>query len=152
MLHTNDPNALMYPEYSPYNLQPGRIHFWRPATVWNRVGNCLQSAVPAELSRVQQSESNAGERATQRPAVHSFLGFRCPGGRYRNDFDERDFGDLNLFLVLIDGNNNLLAYDDDGAGDKNAELGHLVFRKAEPIPSRRHATHRRRVTPVALTN
>ncbi|MEO8393986.1 MAG: matrixin family metalloprotease, partial [Chloroflexota bacterium] len=24
MLHTDDPNALMYPEYSPYNLQPGQ--------------------------------------------------------------------------------------------------------------------------------
>jgi hypothetical protein len=32
--------------------------------------------------------------------------------------------------VLIDGNNNLLAYDDDSAGDKNAELAHLRFPQA----------------------
>src|SRR4030095_3176508 len=36
-------------------------------------------------------------------------------------------GDLDPFLVLLDGNNNILAYDDDTGGGKSAELAHLRF-------------------------
>src|SRR5262249_53893048 len=39
-------------------------------------------------------------------------------------------GDLDSFLVLLDAQNHILAYDDDSAGDKNATLAHLSFPQA----------------------
>jgi hypothetical protein len=36
-------------------------------------------------------------------------------------------GDLDSFLVLLDANNNIIAYDDDSGGGNNAQLRGLKF-------------------------
>jgi hypothetical protein len=123
LLHSNDTSALMYAAYSPYNMKPGADDV-RGA---QRLYGAGQGTVPNPTS-VPPTGPSGSPQATG----------TINDGRYANfwDFDveagetititmKRASGDLDSFLVLLDANNNILAYDDDSAGGKDAVLRNI---------------------------
>ena len=128
MLHTNDPNALMYPEYSPYNLQPGRDDISGVQRLYGTGSGTVSNppSLPNSPASNSQNQMQVSGQLSDQQYTH-FWDFDVQAGDTVTISMSATSGDLDSFLVLIDGNNNLLAYDDDGAGDKNAELGHLRF-------------------------
>ena len=128
MLHTDDPNALMYPEYSPYNLQPGQDDIAGVERLYGTGSGTASNppSLPNAPSTNNQSQMTVSGQLSDQQYTH-FWDFDVQAGDTVTITMSSMSGDLDSFLVLIDGNNNLLAYDDDSAGDKNAELAHLRF-------------------------
>jgi predicted Zn-dependent protease len=125
LLHSSDSSALMYPSYSPYNLKPGPDDI-RGA---QRLYGAGTGGVTNPTS-VPPAPSAPSGQAQIRGTIND--------GRFRNfwDFDvdtgdtititmKRASGDLDSFLVLLDANNHILAYDDDSAGGKDAVLRNI---------------------------
>lgn len=125
LLHSDDANALMYPQYSPYILQPadddlagvtrlygqgtGGVNVPNPGTVTDTNSGPL---VVGQINGDQYVEFwdfdvNAGESVTIEM-----------GGLT---------GGLDPFLFVIDANGNVLAYDDDSGGGRDALLADLQF-------------------------
>jgi hypothetical protein len=131
LLHTNDTNALMYPEYSPYVLQPNEDDIAGLQRLYGAGGAGpvsnppLLPGLPSNPSGAQgQMEVNGQLDDTH--YAHFWDFDVVAGDTVTIDMQAQD-GDLDPFLVLIDANNNVIAYDDDSGGGKNAELAHLQF-------------------------
>ncbi len=128
MLHTDDPNALMYPEYSPYVLQPTQDDVAGLQRLYGAGGSgplsnppSLPGVAPANNGQMQVSGQLDDQHYTH------FWDFDVVAGDTVTITMAAASGDLDSFLVLLDGNNNVLAFDDDSGGGKNAELGYLQF-------------------------
>ncbi len=127
-LQTNDPNALMYPEYSPYNLQPGQDDIAGVERLYGTGSGTVSNppSLPNSPTSNNQNQMQVSGEITDQQYT-TFWDFDVQSGDTVTITMSSMSGDLDSFLVLIDANNNLLAYDDDSAGDKNAELAHLRF-------------------------
>ncbi len=127
MLHTDDQNALMFPEYSPYVLAPsqddaaGVARLYGPGngTVSNPpVGSNPPSTNPNQM---QVTDSLDNSHYT------TFWDFDVVAGDTATITMSATQGDLDSFLVLLDANNQVIAYDDDSGGGRNAALANLKF-------------------------
>lgn len=121
LLHSSDTSALMYPSYNPRNLQPGADDI-----------RGVQQLYGAGTGRVANSPTSVpGSGGSSQPQVRGTIN----DGQYVNfwDFDvnagesvtitmRQNSGGLDSFLVLLDANNNILAFDDDSAGGRDATL------------------------------
>ncbi len=120
LLHSSDTNALMYPSYNPRNLQPGSDDV-----------RGAQQLYGAGTGRVSNTPAPGATGGNNQPQVRGTI----KDGQYVNywDFDvnagetvtitmRKSSGGLDPFLVLIDANNNILAFDDDSAGGRDATL------------------------------
>ncbi len=126
MLHTDDQNALMYPEYSPYVLAPtqddaaGVARLYGPGN--GTVSNPPSSSPPSNNpNQMQVSDSLNDQHYT------TFWDFDVVAGDTATITMTATQGDLDSFLVLLDANNNVIAYDDDSGGGRNAALKNLKF-------------------------
>lgn len=135
LLHTDDSNALMYPEYSPYVLQPAQDDVAGVQRLYG-VGGAgpvsnppLLPGLPSNPSSGQTGQMQVNGQLDDTHYTHFWDFDVVAGDTVTIDMQAQD-GDLDSFLVLIDGNDNLLAYDDDSGGGKNAELAHLQFPQA----------------------
>lgn len=131
LLHTDDQNALMYPEYSPYELQPAQDDIAGVQRLYGANGAgpvynppSLPNNPPAAEGQMQVS----GQLDDQHYA--HFWDFDVVAGDTVTINMSATQGDLDSFLVLLDANNNVLAYDDDAGGGKNAQLSNLKFPQA----------------------
>ncbi len=121
LLHSDDPSALMYPQYSPYNLQPSTDDI---QGVQRLYGAGTGTVVPTGPATGDETSSEVQAQITDEEFVH-FWDFDVQAGETITiEMDELN-GGLDPLLVLIDANNNVLAYDDDSAGDFNAQLRNI---------------------------
>lgn len=129
LLHTDDPNALMYPQYSPYNLAPAqddaagvqRLYGQGTGTVSNPGGGAVSPNNPNQMQVT-------GEINDQ--TYTYFWDFDVVAGDTVTITMDATSGDLDSFMVLLDGNNNILAFDDDSGGNRNARIANLRFPQA----------------------
>jgi len=133
LLHTDDPNALMYPEYSPYVLQPAqddiagvqRLYGQGGAgPVYNPPSLPGFPGIPPEGG--QEGQMQVSGQLDDQQFTH-FWDFDVVAGDTVTIRMEAAEGDLDSFLVLLDAQNNVLAYDDDTGGGRDAQLGNLRF-------------------------
>lgn len=130
LLHTDDPNALMYPEYSPYVLQPAQDDIAGLQRLYG-VGGAGTANNPPLLPGLpggtgQNGEMQVSGQLDDQTFTH-FWDFDVVAGDTVTITMQAEEGDLDSFLVLLDGQNNVLAYDDDSAGRKDAMLANLRF-------------------------
>lgn len=131
LLHTNDANALMYPEYSPYNLQPGQDDISGVQRLYGlgsgRVTNPtpLPGNPPSNNGNPYGQMQVSGQLDNQHYA--HFWDFDAQAGDTVTITMKGASGDLDAFLVLLDANNHVIAFDDDSGGDKDAQLRTLKF-------------------------
>ncbi len=125
LLHSSDSTALMYPEYSPYNLKPGPDDI-RGAQRLYGAGNGgvanPTSAPPAPSAPSAPSGQPQVRGTISDGKFVNFWDFDVDAGETITISMKCASGDLDSFLVLLDANNHILAYDDDSAGGKDAVL------------------------------
>lgn len=127
LLHTNDPNALMYPEYSPYTLQPANDDIQGAQRLYGAGSGRVYN--PTSLPGAPSNNGNQSQvtgQITNQHYVH-FWDFDVKAGDVVTITMKATQGDLDSFLVLLDGNNHVLAYDDDSGGGKDARLKSIRF-------------------------
>ncbi|MBZ0288961.1 MAG: matrixin family metalloprotease [Anaerolineae bacterium] len=129
LLHTDDPNALMYPEYSPYILQPAQDDVAGLQRLYG-VGGAGPVSNPPSLPGLPSNPAAgqmqvSGELDDQQFA--HFWDFNVVAGDTVTIDMQASEGDLDSLLVLIDANDNVLAFDDDSGGGRDAQLAHLQF-------------------------
>jgi hypothetical protein len=126
LLHSSDSSALMYPQYSPYNLQPSRDDI---AGV-QRLYGAGRGGVFGQPTPVPGGGDDSGESivsAITDQVWVEFWDFEAAAGEYLTFSMEALDGGLDPLLVIIDANNNVLAYDDDSGGDLNAVIRNVRF-------------------------
>jgi len=130
LLHTTDATALMYPEYSPYDLQPapddiaGIQRLYGPGG--GRVSN--PTAVPNVPTPVS---TNSGQNVvtgqlTDTQFAH-FWDFDVQAGATATITMKKTSGNLDAFLILVDAQNHVLAYNDDAGSSTDSELRNVTF-------------------------
>ncbi|RPI97013.1 MAG: hypothetical protein EHM39_10190, partial [Chloroflexi bacterium] len=82
------------------------------------------TVVPSGPATGDESSSEVQAQITDDEFVH-FWDFDVQAGETITIEMEELNGGLDPLLILIDANNNVLAYDDDGAGDFNAQLRNI---------------------------
>jgi hypothetical protein len=129
MLHTNDQNALMYPEYSPYVLAPAQDDIAGVQRLYG-VGGAGPVTNPSSPTANNPPATN-GQMLVSGTLDDThythFWDFDVVAGDTATITMDAASGDLDSFLVLLDANNNVIAYDDDSDGGKNARLANLKF-------------------------
>jgi len=130
LLHSSDPSALMYYAYSPYNLKPGPDDIQGAQRLYGPGGNraanspTAMPAPPSNNSQPQVEGTITDQHFTQ------FWDFDVEAGDTVTITMQRASGDLDSFLVLLDANNHILAYDDDGGGNRDAALRNIRLPQA----------------------
>ncbi|MBX3061502.1 MAG: matrixin family metalloprotease [Anaerolineae bacterium] len=128
LLHSNDANALMYPTYSPYNLKPAEDDIEGVQRMYGSgTGGVSAGSSPARTPPPSSSGQDTVESTIDDSTYIEFWDFDVQAGETVSIKMNRLSGDLDPFLVVIDANNNILAYDDDSGGDLNAALINLRF-------------------------
>ena len=125
LLHTDDPNALMYPEYSPYDLQPGQDDVGGLQRLYGLGSGPLYNP-PSLAGSTQNGQMMVSGQLDDQHYTH-FWDFDVQAGDTVTITMTSTSDDLDPFLVLLDANNNIIAYDDDSGGGNNAQLGSLKF-------------------------
>ncbi len=128
LLHSSDASALMYPQYSPYNLQPTTDDI-----------NGLQRLYGAGTGGVFSPTSVPGAPQSPDPATSQVQG-RIDDNQFTQfwDFDVQRgedvtitmreiSGGLDPLLIILDANDNVLAFDDDSAGGLDAQIRNISF-------------------------
>jgi hypothetical protein len=125
LLHSNDTSALMYAQYSPYNLQPSTDDVQGVQRLYGAGSGGVFSPTPGPGSgtTAQGDEQVTGEISDDQ-FVH-FWDFDVQAGETITIRMEELSGGLDPFLILLDANDNLLAFDDDSGGVLNAELRNI---------------------------
>jgi hypothetical protein len=126
LLHTDDPNALMYPEYSPYVLQPQQDDIAGLQRLYGVGGAGPVSNPPSLPSNPAAGQMQVSGELDDTHYTHFWDFDVVAGDTVTIDMGASE-GDLDSFLVLIDANDNVLAYDDDSGGGRDAQLAHLQF-------------------------
>ncbi len=130
LLHTNDTTALMYPEYSPYALQPtaddvaGAQRLYGPGAGVAYNPTAMPGVPPATNGQMAVSGQIDNNKFAH------FWDFDVQAGAVATITMHRTSGDLDAFLILVDANNNVIAYDDDSGSSKDAQLRNINFPSA----------------------
>ncbi|MCK6576525.1 MAG: matrixin family metalloprotease [Anaerolineae bacterium] len=125
LLHSSDPSALMYPQYSPYNLQPSGDDI---AGVQRLYGAGQGGVIGAPTAAPGgEDQGNAVVSTISDSQFAEFWDFDVAAGEYVTITMEALSGGLDPLLVILDANNQVIAYDDDSAGDLNAVVRNIRF-------------------------
>ncbi len=127
LLHSNDPNALMYPQYSPYNLAPDTDDINGIRRLYGTGSGGVANPTPAPGSGTSGGgDAQDTVRATLNDSdyVH-FWDFDVNAGETITITAESASGGLDPMLILLDANDNVLAFDDDSGGGLNAQLRNI---------------------------
>jgi hypothetical protein len=123
LLHSQDTSALMYAAYSPYNLQPG------PDDI--RGAQQLYGAGRGSVNGGSATTNEEGEPVVQGALSDNqwveYWDFDVVAGELVTLSMESVSGGLDPFLVVLDANNRILAFDDDSGEGQNALLRDLQF-------------------------
>lgn len=128
LLHSSDTSALMYPQYSPYNLQPSNDDIAGVQRLYGagRGGVIGQPTTPPGGGS-GEGEGNVVTGFISDSQYVEFWDFDVSAGEYVTITMEALSGGLDPLLVIIDQNNQVLAYDDDSAGNLNAVVRNIRF-------------------------
>jgi hypothetical protein len=130
LLHSSDASALMYPEYSPYNLKPGPDDIQGVQRLYGAgAGAVNPTSIPGANTGGNASQPQVNGMISDRPYVN-YWDFDVEAGDTVTITMKHTSGNLDPFIVLLDANNHILAYDDDSAGNRDA-----VFRNIH-LPQR----------------
>ncbi len=125
LLHSNDTSALMYAQYSPYNLQPGADDVAGVQRLYGAGSGGVFSPTPGPGSGTNpDGSSQVNGQISDDEYVH-FWDFDVQAGETITIRMDELSGGLDPFIVLLDANDNLLAFDDDSGGDLNAEIRNI---------------------------
>jgi len=128
LLHSNDATALMYPSYSPYNLKPNTDDIQGAQRLYG-AGRGGVPTVPPGTGGNTGGQSGSGQPQVQGTINNNqfanFWDFDVDAGETITVTMKRSSGNLDSFIVLLDANNHILAYDDDSAGNKDAVLRNI---------------------------
>lgn len=126
LLHSSDASALMYPQYSPYNLQPSRDDI---AGV-QRLYGAGQGGVFGAPTAVPGGSSQSGDTIISTISdeqVVEFWDFDVTADEYVSISMTALDRSLDPLLIILDAQNNVLAFDDDSAGELNAIVRNIRF-------------------------
>jgi hypothetical protein len=129
LLHSRDSSALMYYAYSPYNLKPNQDDIAGVQRLYGaRGGGAVNSptSIPGAPQNPQTGQSEVTGTIDRNEFIH-FWDFDAQQGEPVTITMKRTSGNLDPFIVVIDQNNHILAYDDDSAGNRDAILQGLTF-------------------------
>ncbi|MEP7285654.1 MAG: matrixin family metalloprotease [Chloroflexota bacterium] len=126
LLHSSDASALMYPSYNPNNLQPGPDDVRGAQQLYGagtgRVANNPNAIPPSSGSG--SSKPQVGGTITNAQYVN-YWDFDVEAGETVTITMKKTSGNLDSFIVLLDANNHILAYDDDSAGGRDAVFSNI---------------------------
>lgn len=114
LLHSNDPAALMYPQYSPYNLQPAEDDIAGVQRLYGRGQGTVLNPTPQPGSGTDAGSAEAVQGTISGAEYVHFWDFDVAANEPVTITMQAASGGLDSFLVLLDANNNVLAFDDDG--------------------------------------
>ncbi len=119
LLHSSDTGALMYPEYNPNILQPEADDVRGAQALYGAGTGGVNSPTSPPSSNPQVT----GTLTDMKWA--NFWDFDVNAGESVTITMKGTSGGLDSFLVLLDANNHILAYDDDNAGGRDAVLRNI---------------------------
>lgn len=125
LLHSDDPDALMYPQYSPYNLAPADDDIRGVQRLYGRGSGTVEAGPGSGVSE-DGSEAVVTSEITDNSYVH-FWDFDVNAGEFVTLTMEKTSGNLDPLLVVLDANNNVLAFDDDSGPGRDAQLRNIRF-------------------------
>lgn len=124
LLHSEDTAALMYPQYSPYNLAPSADDIRGVQRLYGAGQGAVVNPTPGPGSA--SDGSTVVGTITDDTFIH-FWDFDVYENEIVTISMDAVSGGLDPLLILLDANDNILAYDDDGGGSFNAELRNITF-------------------------
>lgn len=122
LLHSNNPDALMYYAYSPYNLTPGQDDVAGVQRLYGPSRGRANNSPTSIPGGAQNPAVPSVNGTISNDQFQQFWDFGVEAGDTVNIIMRRTSGNLDAILVLLDANNNILAYDDDSAGNRDAAL------------------------------
>ncbi|MDZ4771240.1 MAG: matrixin family metalloprotease [Chloroflexota bacterium] len=125
LLHSSDASALMYPQYSPYNLQPSDDDIAGVQRLYG-AGRGGVLGAPTSVPGAGGEGDTIISAITDEQYVE-FWDFEAAAGEYVTISMTALDGGLDPLLIILDANDNVLAYDDDSAGDLNAVVLNIRF-------------------------
>lgn len=127
LLHSDDPEALMYPQYSPYNLAPNTDDIRGVQRLYGRGRGAVQPE-PGPGSGVSADGSQAvvTSEITDDSYIH-FWDFDVTQGEFVTITMAETDGGLDPFIVILDANDNVLAFDDDSGVGRDAQVRNIRF-------------------------
>ncbi len=120
LLHSSDASALMYPEYSPYNLKPAADDIAGVQRLYGAGSSATNpTSIPGSNTGNNPAQPQVNGTISDSPYVN-YWDFDVDTGDTVTITMKRTSGNLDSFIVLLDANNHILAYDDDSAGNRDA--------------------------------
>ncbi|MBK8026729.1 MAG: matrixin family metalloprotease [Chloroflexi bacterium] len=126
LLHSSDPSALMYAQYSPYNLQPSSDDIAGVQRLYG-AGQGGVIGAPTSAPGGGQDEGNAVIGTISDAQYVEWWDFDVVSGEYVTITMEALNGGLDPLLIIVDAANQVIAYDDDSAGELNAVVRNIRF-------------------------
>lgn len=128
LLHSSDTSALMYAQYSPYNIYPSADDINGVQRLYGVGNGAVYNPTPVPGSGQPTDESQlAVEGTITDNQFIQFWDFDVIAGELVTIEMEHLSGGLDPFLVIIDANDYVLAFDDDSAGDFDAAIHNISF-------------------------
>ncbi|MBZ0296812.1 MAG: matrixin family metalloprotease [Anaerolineae bacterium] len=128
LLHSTDTSALMYPQYSAYNIYPSTDDINGVQRLYGAGNGAVYNPTPAPGSG---QPTDQGQLAVEGTITDNqfiqFWDFDVVAGENVTIQMESLSGGLDPFLVIIDTNDYVLAFDDDSAGDFDAVIRNISF-------------------------
>jgi hypothetical protein len=124
LLHSDDASALMYPQYSPYNITPGDDDIRGVQRLYGAGRGTVNNPTPQPGGGDDPSEVVG--TITDNEYIH-FWDFDVYAGETVTIRMEELSGGLDPLIAIIDANDNVLAFDDDSGGGKDAEIRNISF-------------------------
>lgn len=125
LLHSDDTNALMYPQYSPYVLQPSQDDLAGVTRLYGSGTGGVISPTSGNPSQPDDGMAVVGVIADEQYV--EFWDFDVNAGETVTIEMRAITGGLDAFLVIIDADNNVLAFDDDSGGGRDALIANMSF-------------------------
>lgn len=125
LLHSDDTNALMYPQYSPYVLQPGQDDLAGVTRLYGSGTGGVISPTSGDPAQPDDGMAVVGVIADEQYV--EFWDFDVQAGETVTIEMRGITGALDAFLVIIDANDNVLAFDDDSGGGRDAIIANMSF-------------------------
>jgi hypothetical protein len=126
LLHSNDSSALMYYAYSPYNVQPNADDIAGIQRLYGSGQGSVNNAPSAPPSTGANGQPQVTGTINDQSYVN-FWDFDVQAGEAVTITMQKQSGNLDSFLVLLDANNHILAYDDDSGGRREAQLRNVTL-------------------------
>lgn len=122
LLHSDNPSALMYYAYSAYNIKPSPDDVTGVQRLYAATARRDASSPTSIPGTVPGINKPIVQGTLDNRQFTQFWDFDVEAGDTVTVTMKRASGNLDSLIVLLDANNNILAYDDDSDGRYDASL------------------------------